>query len=301
MLLESTRATPSTSSRGTDGTAQSRGGLGRARQGTVALVGAGPGDPDLMTVRGARLLALADVVVVDALVDPRCLALCRNNTVVHDAGKLAFAPPGEGGPTQDETTALLASEARAGAFVVRLKGGDPFVFGRGGEEAIALAAAGIEVEVVPGLSSALAVPALAGIPVTHRGLATSFTVLTGTTSAAGAAIRGEPTLEERWRAAALTGGTLVFLMGTRSIERIAELVLDAGRHPYTPAAVIERGAGADQRVLTTTLERLGQDARLAHVGTPAVIVIGDVVSVRAHLGDAARAMASAKGSSDVSL
>lgn len=274
------------------------GSRGRSRKGTVALVGAGPGDPDLLTVRAARLLAEADVVLVDALVDPRCLDLCRADVVIHDVGKLPFALPGEGGPAQDEITALLVSEARAGAFVVRLKGGDPFVFGRGGEEAQVLVAAGIELEIVPGLSSALAVPALAGIPVTQRGLATSFTVLTGTTSTTA---NGEPPTEERWRAAAQTGGTLVFLMAVNAIERIAAVVIEAGRDPRTHAAVIERGArsggaqGGAERVLVTTLANLGRDARLARVASPAVIIIGDVVSVRAQLAQ------QFLGATDVSL
>jgi uroporphyrin-III C-methyltransferase len=248
------------------------------RVGRVALVGAGPGDPDLMTVRAARLLSEADVVLVDALVDPRCLSLCRADAVIHDVGKLSFALPGEGGLAQDEITSLLVNEARKGAFVVRLKGGDPFVFGRGGEEALACAEAGIPVDVVPGLSSATTVPALAHIPVTHRGAATSFTVLTGTgRSGTSEAVEGA------WRAAAQTGGTLVFLMSVNAIERIVDVVTEAGRSPCTPAAIIERGASADQRVTVTTLGDLGRDARLARVVSPAVIVIGDVVSVRAQL------------------
>jgi uroporphyrin-III C-methyltransferase len=249
--------------------------LSRDRRGTVALVGAGPGDPDLMTVRAVRLLGEADVVLIDALVDARCLDCCKPGVRVHDVGKLSFALPGEGGLAQDEITALLVKEAQSGAFVVRLKGGDPFVFGRGGEEALACAEAGIDVEVVPGLSSAFTVPALANIPITHRGAATSFTVLTGTGRSG-----TSDTVEHTWRAAAQTGGTLVFLMSVNAIERIVDVVTEAGRDASTPAAIIERGACAEQRVLVTTLAELGREARLARVVSPAVIVIGDVVGVR---------------------
>ncbi len=243
---------------------------GGPRAGCVALVGAGPGDPDLLTVRAARLIGRADVVLVDALVDERVLELVRPGARVVDVGKIGGGPQ----TAQELTCGMLVEEARAGRFVVRLKGGDPYVFGRGSEEALALAMHGIRCEVVPGLSSALAVPALAGIPVTHRGVATSFTVLTGMTR-----VRVSP--EAAWRAAAHTGGTLVFLMAVRVVERIVEVLLEEGRRPDTPVAIVENGAQLGERVTTTTLERLAVEARVLRVQAPAVIVVGDVVSVRA--------------------
>ena len=241
----------------------------KPRAGTVALVGAGPGDPDLLTVRAARLIGEADVVLVDALVDPRVVALARADARIIDVGKIGGGPQ----TAQEDIEALLVAEARAGSFVVRLKGGDPYVFGRGSEEVLALAVHGVPCDVIPGLTSALAVPALAGIPVTHRGVATSFTVLTGMTKA-----RVSP--EDAWRAAAHTGGTLVFLMGVRVIDRIVDVLLEEGMRPDTPCAIVENGAQRGERVVTATLERLAIEARAERVQAPAVIVVGDVVSVR---------------------
>ncbi|MCI3949251.1 MAG: uroporphyrinogen-III synthase/uroporphyrinogen-III C-methyltransferase, partial [Acidimicrobiales bacterium] len=184
------------------------------------LVGAGPGDPGLLTRRGAELLAAADVVVHDRLADPALLALAPDGAEHVDVGK----GPGESGPAQDEITALLVERGRKGGTVVRLKGGDPFVLARGGEEAEALAAAGVPFEVVPGVTSAVAAPAYAGVPVTHRGLATSFTVVTGQTGGEG----------PDWEALARADGTLVVLMGVATRAAVAERLVAGGMDPATP-------------------------------------------------------------------
>jgi uroporphyrin-III C-methyltransferase/precorrin-2 dehydrogenase/sirohydrochlorin ferrochelatase len=245
-------------------------------RGTVTLVGAGPGDPDLLTVRAARALMMADVVLTDALVDPRVLELCHDEARILDVGKT----PGGRSVPQDEINAMLLAEARAGHAVVRLKSGDPFVFGRGGEEAVYLAAHGIEVSVVPGLTSAVSVPALARVPLTHRGIATSFTVLTGTARAL------DPietdALEQQWIAAAKTGGTLVFLMAMHVLDRVVARVLEGGLSGSTPVAVIQNGTHEDERVLRSELWCVVDDVRAARMGPPAVVVIGDVVQALAH-------------------
>jgi len=237
---------------------------------TVYLVGAGPGDPGLLTRRGAALLADAEVVVYDRLVDPAVLALCRPGAVLIDVGKW----PGEGArpsgrSPQDEINELLLEHASAGRRVVRLKGGDPFVFGRGGEEAEALAARGISVEVVAGVSSAFAVPASAGVPVTYRGLAGAVTVVTGQ--------GGDPEGEGRvdWEALGRVGGTLVVLMGVATRGDIAERLQRAGREPATPVAVIERGTTPERVVIRTTLAALAATP----VEPPATIVIGAVAAL----------------------
>jgi uroporphyrin-III C-methyltransferase/precorrin-2 dehydrogenase/sirohydrochlorin ferrochelatase len=230
---------------------------------TVYLVGAGPGDPELMTVRAARLVTDADVVVSDRLVDRRILALVRNDALVLDVGK----HPRHGSPSADqaEINALLVAHGRTGACVVRLKGGDPFVFGRGAEEAAALAEAGVPVEIVPGITSAFAVPALAGVPVTYRGVATSVTVATG--HDVDAAVDAADAASSR--------GTLVLLMAVMNREAIAGKLVALGWSPQTPVAAIERGSTPRERRIATTLQRLG-DVRLE---APAVIVIGPVASM----------------------
>jgi uroporphyrin-III C-methyltransferase len=239
--------------------------------GRVWLVGAGPGDPDLLTVRAARVIADADVLLVDALVDDRVLALAKPGARVLDVGKIPRGPS----VAQDDTCAMLADEARKGLRVVRLKGGDPFVFGRGGEEAMYLGARGIPVEIVPGLSSAIAVPTLAGIPLTHRGWSTSFTVLSGMKAPS-----TDVDVEAQWVAAAKTGGTLVFLMAIGTLSRVVARVKDGGLREHTPCAVIQNGSTPKERVLITDLAHLVADVKSAGITSPAVVVIGDVVALR---------------------
>jgi uroporphyrinogen III methyltransferase/synthase len=232
---------------------------------TVFLVGAGPGDPGLLTRRGAELLAAADVVVHDRLAHPALLELAPPSAVLVDVGKT----PGEAGPTQDEINALLVEQGRAGRAVVRLKGGDPFVFGRGGEEAEALLAAGIPFEVVPGITSAIAAPAYAGIPVTHRGLSTHVTVVTG---------HEDPekgSTDTDWGALARAGGTLVVLMGARGIGEIAATLIRHGRAPDTPVAAVRWGTRPDQRTIRTTLA----GAADAGITAPSAIVVGPVAAL----------------------
>lgn len=241
----------------------------------VALVGAGPGDPELLTIKALRRLEAAQVVLYDHLVSPLILSLCAPTARMIDVGKI----PGGKATAQEVINALLVKEARGGALVVRLKGGDPFVFGRGGEEALALAEAGIGYEIVPGISSSTSVPALAGIPVTHREVATHFTVITGMS-----ARDVTQELAASWRALAQAGGTLVFLMGVRTMPQIVARLIDGGLSATTPAAIIERGACPEQRIIVTTLAELVQ-ARDAHeVGSPAIIVVGQVVALSEQIG-----------------
>jgi uroporphyrin-III C-methyltransferase/precorrin-2 dehydrogenase/sirohydrochlorin ferrochelatase len=228
---------------------------------TVYLVGAGPGDPDLLTVKGARLLAAADVVVLDRLVDRRVLEGIRPEALVIDVGKAAH--DGASWKQQAAINELLVAHGRAGANVVRLKGGDPYLFGRGAEELAALVDAGVAVEVVPGITSALGVPALAGIPATLRGVSSSVTIISGH-SADDAGVQ--------WQHVARAGGTLVLLMAVANRGRIAERLMDAGMPPSTPVAVIERGSTPLERRVASTLEGLGDLC----VTAPAVIVMGQV-------------------------
>jgi uroporphyrinogen III methyltransferase / synthase len=241
---------------------------------TVYLVGAGPGDPGLLTRRGAALLARADVVLHDRLVSPAVLDLVPTSARLIDVGKDPDGRDG-GGERQAEIAHLLVEHGRTSAVVIRLKGGDPFLFGRGGEEVEVLARAGIAWEVVPGVTSAFGVPAAVGIPVTQRGLAASVTVVTGRV--------GEPggTSGPDWEALARVGGTLVVLMGWTTRAAIADALVRGGRPPDTPVAVIARGTTASQRVARTTLAGL---AGLAGVdlGPPAVIVVGPVAALGAH-------------------
>lgn len=230
--------------------------------GTVYLVGAGPGDPELITVRGQRLLQATDVVVYDRLVHEDLVQRTRPTTERFYVGKT----PGEHKALQAEINALLIAKARDGHVVVRLKGGDPFVFGRGGEEAWRLRAAGVPYEVVPGITSAIGVPAYAGIPVTHRGVARAFTVVTGHTC----------TLDDTaldWAHLASVD-TLVILMGLGRLPQIAERLVAAGRPAETPVAVIRAGATADQQVVQGTLATIG--GHIGHLEPPATIVVGEV-------------------------
>lgn len=230
--------------------------------GWVALVGGGPGELGLLTVRGAELLARADVVLVDRLAPQDALDLLPAGVEVIDASKR----PGDHVLPQDGIDALLVERALRGQRVVRLKGGDPYVFGRGGEEAEECRAAGVLVEVVPGVTSAVSVPAAAGIPVTHRGLARGFSVVTAHEDL----IATVPRRRDH---------TLVLLMGVTHLERSVRILLDGGADPETPAAVVERGYRSDQRVTTTVLRCLADVARAVGVASPAVIVLGDVVTV----------------------
>jgi len=231
---------------------------------TVYLVGAGPGDPGLITRRGAEVLGRADVVLYDRLVDPRLLELAPARAQRVDVGKRPGEPR-----LQDEVNALVVQHARSSKVVVRLKGGDPFVFGRGGEEAEALLAAGIDFEVVPGVSSAVAAPAAVGVPVTHRGLSSSVTVVTGHVGD-----RAAPGAVD-WESLGRAGGTLVVLMGMAARAEIARRLVDAGRSPDTPVVVVHRGTTPTQASVRTTLAGLAG----VELGPPCTIVIGAVAAL----------------------
>lgn len=233
--------------------------------GIVYLVGAGPGDPDLLTVKGLKLLRTADTVVYDRLVHPDLLKEVRTDADQIFVGKSC----GRHYFLQEEINDLLVEHARRGRVVVRLKGGDPFVFGRGGEECLALAAAGIPFHVVPGISSAVSAPAYAGIPVTHRNVSSAFAVVTGHSCREG----DDPDWISLARA-----GTLIILMGLRRLPAIADILVEAGVDSSTPAAVIASGATNEQVVVEGTLENIGPRTR--HLEAPATIVIGHVVSLR---------------------
>jgi uroporphyrin-III C-methyltransferase len=250
---------------------------------TVYLVGAGPGDPGLLTRRGADLLARASVVLHDRLVSPAVLDLAAPTALLIDVGKepdAASAGAGGRGELQEqrqrEIARLLVEHGRRSSVVVRLKGGDPFLFGRGGEEVEVLAQAGIDWEVVPGVTSAFGVPGAAGIPVTQRGLASSVTVVTGRVGDPGDAA-GAAGAEPDWAALAASRSTLVILMGMTTRAAIARSLMEGGRAPETPVAVIARGTLPDQEVVRTTLDRLAE----VELGPPAVIVVGPVAALGA--------------------
>jgi len=243
---------------------------GMAGRGIVYLIGAGPGDPDLITVRGRDCLRQADVVIYDRLVNAALLAEAPPQAETIYAGKL----PGNHRLSQEAINYLLIERARAGQVVVRLKGGDPFVFGRGGEEAAACAAAGVRWEVVPGVSSAVSVPASAGIPVTHRDISGVFTVVT--------AHRAQDREKLNWAALAQME-TLIVLMGVKRLPYVVAMLLGEGRAPDTPVAIIERGTQPDERVTTGTLADIVQQASAIGVRSPATIVIGEVVRLREQL------------------
>ena len=232
---------------------------------SVYLVGAGPGDPGLLTRRGADLLALAEVVVYDRLASPALLDLAPSVAERIDVGKA----PGRAAMTQEEINAVLVERGLTGREVVRLKGGDPFVFGRGGEEAEALIAAGIPFEVVPGVTSAIAAPAYAGIPVTHRGLSTHVTIVTGHEDPA------KGSTDTDWDALARVGGTLVVLMGAGNLPEITRRLVEAGRSPDTPVAAVRWGTRPEQR---TTRGTLGTITSLG-VESPSAIVVGAVAGL----------------------
>jgi uroporphyrinogen III methyltransferase/synthase len=237
--------------------------------GFVSLIGAGPGDPGLITVKALGRLLEADVIVHDRLIDPELLRSARPGALVIDAGKA----PGANRMTQDQINALLVEHGRAGRMVARLKGGDPFVFGRGGEEAAALARARIPFEVVPGVTSAVAGPAYAGIPVTDRRAASSVAFATGTPQPGGA-----DTVQQ-----AAGADTVVVLMGIANLEGVVEKLQAGGKSARTPAAIVERATFPTQRVLTGTLGTIAARAREAGVTNPALLVVGEVVRLRREL------------------
>jgi uroporphyrin-III C-methyltransferase/precorrin-2 dehydrogenase/sirohydrochlorin ferrochelatase len=238
-----------------------------AKPGRVALVGAGPGDPELVTVRGRRLLAAADVVVVDRLAPGLLLDELGPGVELVDASKIPYGPA----TTQEEINRILVDRALEGRFVVRLKGGDPYVFGRGGEEVLACAAAGVPVTVVPGVTSAVAAPAAAGIPVTHRGIAHEFSVVSGHLPP------GHAQSLVDWSALARLRGTIVVLMGLKNLPRIAEALLAGGRPADTPAAVVQEGTTATQHTVRADLSTIAAAARSEGVRPPAIVVVGPVV------------------------
>lgn len=243
------------------------------KAGRVYLVGAGPGDPGLMTQKGLECLAKADVVVYDHLLDERLLESASDRAEKIYAGKSGSKHAME----QDEINRLLVKKASEGKVVVRLKGGDPFVFGRGGEEAQSLFENGVTFDVVPGVSSAVAVPAYAGIPVTHRGVASSFSVVTGheDPGKAGSSIN--------WEKLATCTDTLVFLMGMQNLPEIVAKLVAHGLPEDTPVAVVKEGTRPEQKTVTGTLANIAEEVAVAGLGAPAVIVVGGVVALREKL------------------
>lgn len=242
-------------------------------QGMVYLIGAGPGDPGLLTVKGLRCLRAADVIVYDYLVDAAIVREGRRDAEYIYVGKQA----GQHTLEQDEINALLVRHGQAGKVVARLKGGDPFVFGRGGEEAEALVAAGVPWEVVPGITSAVAAPAYAGIPVTHRGLTSSFAAITG---------HEDPTKETSdidWESLGRGSGTLVFLMGIGNLARITEQLVAHGRPASTPVAVVRWGTTPRQQVVMGTLATIAAEVQRVGLRAPAVTIVGEVAALRERL------------------
>jgi len=265
--------------------------------GKVYLIGAGPGDPGLLTVRGKSILEKADVVVYDRLVSPGVLSLCNPDAKMVDVGKM----PTHHKVKQSEINKLLVKFAHEmpGATVARLKGGDPFVFGRGGEEALELVSAGVEFEIVPGVTSAIAVPAYAGIPVSHRGIATSFHIITGHEKLDERTLAGSlQTRDERnvipatepeslsskplgldFEALARCPGTLIFLMGIANMDFIARRLMECGKEPKTPLAFVEKGTTPNQRTVMATLETAGETIVRENVTAPAITIMGGVVEL----------------------
>ena len=253
-------------------------------KGTVYLIGAGPGDPGLLTLRGKEILEKADVVVYDRLVSPAILGMCNPKAKMVDVGKM----PTHHKVKQSEINRLLVQFACEfpGGVIARLKGGDPFVFGRGGEEALELVAAGVEFEVVPGITSAISVPAYAGIPVSHRGIATSFHIITGHEKAesssnvipAQAGISSVPVGLD-FPALAHCPGTLIFLMGVANMDFIARRLMECGKDPKTPLAFIEKGMTPYQRTVMATLETAGETIARENVTAPAITIMGGVVEL----------------------
>ncbi|HDN66097.1 MAG TPA: uroporphyrinogen-III C-methyltransferase [Methanosarcinales archaeon] len=241
--------------------------------GKVYLVGSGPGDPELLTIKALRLIKGADVIVYDQLPGPEILSSLPKSAELIDVGKYA----GDHTLSQDEINQLLVDYASQGKMVVRLKGGDPYLFGRGGEEALELRKAGIEFEVVPGITSAIAVPAYAGIPITHRDSASMVTIITGHEQKKDGSM-----LDWEWLSQSL--GTLVILMGVSTLGTYIPELIRYGRDPDTPVAIIERGTRDDQVVTTGSLSTIIDIAKDRGVKAPAIVVIGDVVRLHEALG-----------------
>jgi uroporphyrinogen III methyltransferase/synthase len=239
----------------------------------VYLIGAGPGDPGLFTLRGKALLEKADVVVYDYLANHAFLQWARPDAELIYVGKKA----GDHALPQDAINGLLVKKAREGKLVVRLKGGDPYIFGRGGEEAEELLDAGVEFEEVPGISSVIAGPAYAGIPLTHRAFASSVTLITGHEDP------DKPASAHDWKALAAGAGTLVFVMGMKNLPEISRKLIEAGLSPDTPAALIHWGTTPRHRSLVSTLEKLPQEAEAQGFANPSLIVVGGVVSLHDRL------------------
>ena len=237
----------------------------------VYLIGAGPGDVDLLTLKAKSLIEKADVVVYDRLADDRILSFASEGSEKIYVGK----SPGQHTMKQEEISQLLVDLAERYDKVVRLKGGDPFVFGRGGEEALLLKKNNIPFEIVPGVTSAIAVPAYAGIPVTHRGIATSFAVVTGHEMSEKSTLR--------WDKLSTGVDTLIFLMGVANLAEITQRLIDNGRAADTPAAVIQNGTKAEQRILITTVENAADDVKRNKITSPAIFIVGEVVTLRDHL------------------
>ncbi|WP_406659630.1 uroporphyrinogen-III C-methyltransferase [Methanolobus sp. ZRKC3] len=243
--------------------------------GKVYLVGSGPGDPELLTIKARRLIDTVDVVVYDQLPGKAILDSIPSGTEKINAGKHS----GEHTLKQHEINAVIVEKAKEGKSVVRLKGGDPYMFGRGGEEAQELIEAGVQFEVVPGITSAVAVPAYAGIPVTHRDHASMVTFITG---------HEDPTKDESaldWKTLANFNGTIVIFMGVKMLGRNVGELMKNGKDPQTPVALIERGTRPDQRVTIGTLENIEAIAKERGVKTPAITIIGDVVKLHEELGE----------------
>lgn len=245
--------------------------------GKVYLVGAGPGDPGLFTIKGLELLRSADVVMYDALANPDLLKECRLDAELIDAGKRAR----DHHLSQWQTNQLLVEKAAEGKVVVRLKGGDPFLFGRGAEEAEELRKAGAEVHVVPGVSSSISVPELAGIPVTHRDHASLVTFITGHEKA------DRETDRVDWRSLVAGHGTLVIMMGLGNAGRISEELIAGGMSPDMPAAIISKGSTPDQKVVVTKVSDLASAISENSIEPPGIIVVGEVAKMRDVLGDMA--------------
>jgi uroporphyrin-III C-methyltransferase/precorrin-2 dehydrogenase/sirohydrochlorin ferrochelatase len=239
----------------------------------VALVGGGPGDPGLITVRGRQLLAEADVVVADRLAPRELLDELPADVTIIDAAKIPYGRS----MSQEAINEALITHARDGKFVVRLKGGDPFVFGRGGEEMLACLRAGIPVTVVSGVTSAVGVPAAAGIPVTHRGVAQEFHVVSAHVPP------GDPRSSVDWESLGRAAGTLVLLMALERIGAVADSLMHSGREPDTPVSVIAEGTMPTQRTIYSTLEKVGRQVAVAGLRPPVIVVVGGVVTVAAEL------------------
>jgi uroporphyrinogen III methyltransferase/synthase len=247
-------------------------------RGIVYLAGAGPGDPGLLTVRARDLLESCDVIATDALANPLIVAAARAanpNVEVLDVGKRGGS---SASASQDDINALLVRLGRDGKRVVRLKGGDPLVFGRGSEEAQALAEAGVAFEIVPGVTAGVAAPAYAGIPVTHRGVATAVTFVTGHEDPS------KPETQTDWSALARAGGTIVLYMGVKTLPRIAAALTVGGMAPDTPAAAVQWGTHAKQRTVTATIATIADAVTREGLSAPVITVIGDVVSLRDEIG-----------------